>query len=673
MTIERRIALLGQPNSGKSTVFNALTGAHQHVGNWPGKTVERKEGQFKHNDVNYTVIDLPGTYSLSANSDEEMITRDCIASGSINLVCILADASQLERSLFMLADYAGIKIPAMLVVTMVDVAEAQGKQVDIMKLEKALNIPVVGLIAPERKNYGEFYAKLEESFENPRSVDSSRLQALLQSSDVNGDYKKALSLVSKVRAGKFSDHWLASKLVEGDVLAARMVDSLSGDNAGMDFSLNACDGSLYTSECKFRWIEELLSDAVTRKKSVSEVLTRFDRLAISRRWGKLIALGIIILGIAASMIVAMPIMGIALSLPKAVGPLVLRLADIGVPSWLAAFLNDVLVNALSWVISMVGFVFGVNFVFGLIEDVGYMARISYSFDNTMSKLGLQGKSIMPMIIGLGCTIGGAAGTRVIDSWGQKILTIALVWAVPCGATFAVIPTLANAFFGWGSILVMVLLFLIMFVHIIITAKIFGRKLSPVAERTGIIMELPPYHKPHWKALFRTTLDRVWGVFRKAFVVVMVVAALFWLLAYSSDGDASRTALYKIGTAIEPVTRFLGMRWQAFIAFLSSMVSKEAVLGVTSVLFAGGGTIFSATARSTAADSGIGAILAAAMTKPEALAFIVAVTFNVPCLMALSSTYQESHSLKWTIRIALYYIFTALLLSCIVFHLSKLFF
>ena len=258
-----------------------------------------------------------------------------------------------------------------------------------------------------------------------------------------------------------------------------------------------------------------MDGVIVKTKELSRLLTRFDRAAIHPFWGKPIAIGLIILSLIGSMIVAAPIMGLSALIPPLLGGLVEKLAGLGVAESLISFIKSTLVLSLSWTLSMLGFVFGVNLVFGLIEEIGYMARVSYVFDNAMYKLGLQGKSVMPMLISVGCTIGGAAGTRVVDSWGQRILTIALVWAVPCGATFAVIPTLASAFFGWGSILVMLLLFAIMFVHIFITAKIFGRTLNPVKERTGLIMELPPYHKPRWGAMFRMTLNRVWEVFKKA--------------------------------------------------------------------------------------------------------------------------------------------------------------
>lgn len=670
MANERKIALLGQPNSGKSTVFNTLTGAHQHVGNWPGKTVEKVEGEFTRNGVKYLVADLPGTYSLSANSDEEIVTRDYIASGGAELTCILADASQLERSLFMLADYAGINTPAMLVLTMTDVSKAQGKSVDAEKLSQKLGIPVVSMVAPDKKSYGSFYQALEESMKAPKRLSANALTALYESGGQKAAYEKALSLVPADGIDQYSPAWLAAKLLEGDSVVAHKVSAVSDKEAVKAFLAGNPDGSLYTSDCKFAWIENILSGVVTKTKKDSQLLTRFDRAAISKRWGKAIAIGIVLLGIILSMVVAAPIMTVGGQIPTLLYPLV---ESIGLPAWLTSFINGTIVTALGWVFSMAGFVFGINLVFGLLEEVGYMARVSYVFDNTMNKLGLQGKSIMPMLVSFGCTIGGAAGTRVIDSYGQRILTIALAWAVPCGATFAVIPALASSIFGgMGAIGVMLLIFAIMFLHIMITAKIFGRKLSPVEDRTGLIMELPPYHKPRWGSLLRTTVVRAWDVFKKAFVVVVVVAAVFWALTYSGSGDMTGSVLYKFGKAIEPVTKFFGMGWQTFLAFVSSMISKEAVLGVTSVLFTGAGSIWEATATG-AADANIGQIIAASISKPEALAFILAANFNVPCLMALNATLHETHSAKWTVRIALYYIATALIISCLTYHIAGLFF
>ena len=315
---------------------------------------------------------------------------------------------------------------------------------------------------------------------------------------------------------------------------------------------------------------------------------------------------------------------------------------------------------------MLGFVFGVTLVFGLLEEVGVMARISYVFDNTMCKLGLQGKSVMPFLVSFGCTMGGAAGARVIDNWGQKVLTIALAWAVPCGAAWAIIPMLSATFFGVWSPLIITVLLITMLLHIWVTAKIFGPGLVKEADRLGMIMELPPYHKPKWGALFRYVFGRTKDTFFRVAKVVTLVCLLFWLLSYSV-GSAEDSLLCKFGMLIEPITKFFGMSWQLFMAFVASSIGKEGAIGVISALYTGSGSLYAAT--SSAAAANINEILLTNISRPEALAFIFAVTFNVPCVVALAATYQEIHSVKWTLRIAAYYTVTALLLSFAAYHIG----
>lgn len=672
-----KIALLGQPNSGKSTVFNTLTGSHQHVGNWPGKTVEKKEGFFEHNKITYELVDLPGSYSLSANSQEELVTRDYITNGDADLVCILVDGSQLERSFYMVADYAGIKIPMMILVTMTDVAEDKGIKIDLESLSKVLDVPVVGIVGPDKKTYDTFFKTIEKISSLKNNLNSESLYNLYKSGREKELYEEALNIVES-DIGNLSKEWLAVKLMEADKavideLISTHVDKNDYEKTLKKYIEKVKDASLYTSDCKFSWIENILEDRVVRDKNPSALLTKFDKLAISKRWGKPISIGIIILGLIATFVVAIPLMLLGGSIGKGLGILVSFLSNLGVSKLPIDFIQGTFVNSIYWTLSMLGFVFGVNFVFGYLEEAGYMARVSYVFDDTMSGLGLQGKSIMPMIISLGCTIGGATGTRVIDSWGQKILTMSLLWAVPCGATFAVIPTLATAFFGWKGIFVFVLIFGIMFIHIKITAKIFGQKLNPEEMRTGLIMELPPYHKVRFKSLLKHTLIKVWGAFRKAFTVILLVSVAFFFISYSPDGMIENTIIYKVGVLIEPITKIFGLGWETFLAFTASMVSKEAVLGVLSSIFVtGSGDIFGSTVGSVAADANLGTVLVNSIPKAEALAFMIAVTFNIPCLMAVTSTYEESHSLKWTLIIALYYVATALILSSIVFHVANIF-
>ena len=245
---ETVVALLGQPNSGKSTLFNALTGMRQHVGNWPGKPVEKKEGSFKHNGADYLVVDLPGTYSLSANSDEEIITRDYIASGKADVVCILADSSQLERSLYMLADYAGITVPCFLVLNMSDVAKEQGKTIDAAELEKKLGIPVVLFSAPDIKAYDGFYSALERAVKGKTVLNPEELEVKYVELDA---YDRIKELIPDNIIPGYSKVWLATKAVEGDApVIAKIKAALNGaDKTAFEEALATVDkGVVLTGE-----------------------------------------------------------------------------------------------------------------------------------------------------------------------------------------------------------------------------------------------------------------------------------------------------------------------------------------------------------------------------------------------------------------------------------------
>lgn len=217
----------------------------------------------------------------------------------------------------------------------------------------------------------------------------------------------------------------------------------------------------------------------------------------------------------------------------------------------------------------------------------------------------------------------------------------------------------------GILIYMVLL-------MIIISKVYGRELSPVNERTGMLMELPPYHKPHWKNIFYTAATRAFGIFKRALRTIFIISVIFYLLTFSVSGSIEDSLLYHIGIFIEPVTRFFGLGWQTFMAFIASAFAKEAVLGVLNAVFAGQGTLLSGTFEAKAlgvSSTALAAVMPTVIRAPEALAFMFAVSFNVPCVMALSTTYRETHSLKWTLRLALFFTGGALLLSCVVYHIA----
>lgn len=603
------IALLGQPNSGKSTIFNMITGSHQHVGNWPGKTVDQKEGEFHYNGQRMILADLPGSYSLSAGSDEEVITRDYITSGNADLVLVMADASQLKRSLYMLADFAGTPVPAVLVLNMMDVAKGQGIVLDTEKLAHKLGIPVVPMSAIRKKDYQTLYRTMETA------------------------------------------------LTEKPIISCEKLPS---------------------AEAKMAYIDALLDGVLATGKTAANAFAKFDQLALSPVKGKLLAFGIILVIFLLAMIFAGIVGSIGDAVIMAVAELLRTgMGSVGVHPLLISLVCDVLANVLYFALMMASFVLGITLGFNLLEETGYLARISFLFDHTMSKVGLQGKTIMPFFMGLGCTIAGATGTRVVDNWGQRVLAIAMSWAVPCAATLSVVPTIAIALFGsTGGFLVILSIFLFMFLMMWIVYRVFGARLSPKEERVGLIMELPPYHKPDFRNILYVTFQRTVDIFLRALRVISIVSIVFFILTYGFGGSAESSILYKAGVLIEPVTMFFGLKWEAFLAFCASAISKESLLGVLNTLYGTGGSLVSSTfgakASSTAA-AGISEILAANFTKAEGLAFIFAISFNMPCVSALAATARETHSVNWTAKIGVFYTVAALLISCIVYHVGLLVF
>lgn len=607
------IALLGQPNSGKSTVFNQLTGAHQHVGNWPGKTVEKKEGTFTHKGVKYQIADLPGSYGLTGNSDEEKITVDYIKSGKADLVCVLVDASQLERSMYMLSEFAGMDVPSVMILNMADVAALQHKTIDTAKLEERLGIPVMLFTAAEKKGYEDLKDLFEKELAEPHKLKTAP--------EADGDVKSSANL-------------------------------------------------------KYDWINEIL-DGVVSSGQKTYKLSRFDKAATSPVLGKFISLGIILLAFLVAMIICIPFMSIGQMIPGILNkPINDLLTGWNVHPWLVSIFSTIIPNTLYFSLSMSALVLGVNLVFGFLEEIGFLARAAYQFDGVLSKLGLQGKAVAPILMGFGCTIGGTCGTRVMDNWGQKMLAMAIVWAVPCGSIWSVVPVISGMFFPWwGTLLVCIGVLAYMVVLMLIVSKIFSRKLSPAETRSGMLMELPPYHKAHWGHIIKEAFLKAGDIFVRALKTVIIISLLFWAFSYSSTGNVNDSLLYKVGTFIEPVTRFFGMGWQTFSGFIASSFAKEAVLGVLNAIFCGQSSVMDVAfnVNKPAVDSmALAQVMSQTVSPAEALAFIFACTFNVPCLMALSTTYRESHSLKWTAKVAAFYICAALILSFIVYHVANIF-
>jgi len=673
------IGLAGQPNTGKSTLFNRLTGLRQHVGNWPGKTVEQKTGRFSHGGVRFSLVDLPGTYSLSANSAEELITRSYIVSEDSDALVIMLDASQLQRSMYLLSEIAGIDIPVVIACSMVDVAQKQGKNIDLEEIGTVLDVPVVAVNATRN----EGIESIKHLVSHGRILSDQPLSE--KYSLVSGqDYENLLSLLPDEGIGRYRNTWLAARLMENDAQIRDLVKkNIAPDKWERMVSIleTVRDGALKIANAKYAWIKDILAGKVSEKNSGRFYeLGKIDRLITNWFFGKIISVFMIMLGFAASFLIVIPVMIALDRIMKTLSEFAVKmLSALQLPLWLNSLVTEAVLPGAHMTCLMVAFIIAVVFVFGLMENVGFLARIAYAFDTMMQRIGLNGKSVLPFISSLGCNITGVVGARVIDSSSQRITTIATSLSVPCLATWGVVGFVTAIFFGKSFIWVIMLLFTATILHMIFTSWLFRFANRNLKNKTtpGLIMELPPYHKPDWRSVFSFVWGKVKNVASKAGTAIFCVIIIFWAFSYTNDGDITKSFLFSAGKFFEPVSMWVGFDWRLILAFLVAALSREAALGVIAVLFGVSsldnslaGVMISHASFDQAVFS---QIFGESISKASALAFIFAFYFNVPCLGTMAAIQSETHSTKLTCIIAVYYIASALAIAGIVYHIGRLLF
>ena len=673
----RVVALAGQPNTGKSTVFNRLTGAKQHVGNWPGKTVEQKSGVFSAGGEHFRIVDLPGTYSLTANSLEEKIARDFLIEDEPDVVVVMADASQLERSLYLLTEIQLLPVPAVLALNMMDVAAEQGKEINVDEMERRLGLPVIPMSAARGRGLDELIEAVGRACTAGASCGTctERVVPMLEGDPV---YRQVKRIINGKFDGRYSADWMAVKFIERDEQAVSIIRKRVSDDEWQALAevFDGIDnGQLYAAGTRYNWIAEVLVSAVKRApESGATVRSRkFDRAATHPVWGKLIAVLIMVLGFAAAMIIAIPIMGAATPLTVMLSEAV-RAQFSGSLFWLGSLFADGLIPGVGVAVMMLAYIFGVYIVFGLLEDIGYVARLAYVFDRPMNRLGLHGKSFMPLLMSFGCNIAGVTATRVIDSWRQRMVTLVLVSIVPCLALWAVVSFIGTIFFASAMPLVVLSLLIVMLLHLSLTSFLMRKFILP-GEASGLIMELPPYHKPNWKTIFGHVWTQVRAFLKRAFTLIAVLSVVTWALSFRADGNMELSILAKIGKFFDPVTSFLGLDWRLFIALLAAIIAKEASLSVIAVLFGLGGGALSITSfllgSSGVSETALAGTIAQMVSPASALAFIFAFFFTIPCVGTVATIYSETKSIKWTAGSSLYYIICSLIAGGLAYRIGLL--
>jgi ferrous iron transport protein B len=629
------IALAGQPNVGKSTVFNMLTGLNQHVGNWPGKTIEQKTGQFHHNGTVFHLVDLPGTYSLSANSEEERIARDYLIHHKPDVIIAVVDAATLERSLYLVAEILMLNLPVVVGLNMMDVASREGVQIEPHVLEAAMRVPVVPMVAAKNQGVRELIEAAERLIENPAAFSPNRPL-------IRPDHQPILAQLRILLNGKipspYPEDWVALKLLEGDEEIAGLVKQAAPQAWEQVHSLlmQHEDAFLDIVGGRYEWVERMVRAAAIRPRAGAITMTdRLDRIATHPLAGLLLLLGIFALVFWLTYALATPLVdwldaGIISPL-SSVAASALSTA----PLWLSGLLVDGIISGAGTVLTFLPILVIFFIALGVLEDVGYMARAAYVMDRFMHWMGLHGKSFLPLFLGFGCNVPAVMGARILEDRRSRLLTILLTPLVPCTARMAVVAFLVPAFFksaaalvSWG--LVAFNIFLVLSLGIVINRLVFR------GERSAFIMEMPVYHLPNLRTIGLFVWHKTVAFVRKAGSLIVIFSALLWALSVIPGGDIQDSLLATFGRWMEPIGRLMGLGdWRIMVALLSSFIAKENTIAALSILYRQEG-------------SGLAALLAVSLPSSAALALLVVQMTFIPCLATMSVIHQETASWKWTL-------------------------
>lgn len=666
----RRVALAGNPNVGKSTIFNHLTGLKQHTGNWTGKTVGLASGYCR--DAGCTLVDLPGCYSLSANSEEEATARDFICFGDAEAVIVVCDASRLQRNLNLLIQISEITPHILLCVNLLDEAKANGITPDITALERLLGIPAVGTSAGKGTGVAAVASRIHEAAENPESGISLRYTDELE--------KAIANLLPIIKAPVGKERFFALRLLEGDAGFLLEHDEYSvTDEAALNAEKERLRGIGLDSEAINAEAVHTISEyaaaicrrAIKRTGKESPASSRADRILCGRLTG-FAAMAMLLAVIFWITIVGANYPSEALSslFGKFEGVLHRALTAVGAVEWLIGMLIFGIYRTLAWIVAVMLPPMAIFFpLFTLLEDIGYLPRIAYNLDRCFAACGSCGKQSLTMCMGLGCNAAGVVGARIIDSEKERLIAILTNAFMPCNGRFPALVTVITVFFSAGTGLPSVVCALILAAVIllgVIFTLIASRLLSSTilhGKPSSFILEMPPYRKPNIpRVIVRSMLDRTVFVLGRAVMIAIPAGLLIWLLANITLGGV--TLLSHICLFLEPLAALCGMDGVILAAFLLGLPANEIVLPIILMAYTSGSELTEA-----GAITEVGAILTAnGWSIKTALCFLIFSMAHFPCSTTLISVKKETGSTRWMLIAAalptLFGAFTCMLVNLI---------
>ena len=590
------LALAGNPNCGKSALFNALTGIRQKTGNWPGVTVERKEGRLELDGRAVSVIDLPGIYSLDAGSADERVTRDYLLSREADLIVNVIDASNLERNLYLSVQILEMGVPLVVALNMMDVARKRGILLDTERLSQELGCPVIPIVAVTHEGITELKARAL-AVAAGRQVGGFALAHEECVEQAVADL--APRLLSGAQAGNSNARWLALKLLEGDPAAVSLADQATLAQAehwrGLIHDRSGEDADIHIADTRFGHAHALAQRVIRNRGYLGRTLSdHIDQVVLSRIWGIPLFLLVMYLMFVFTVSLGGAFVdffgGVAGAL--FVGGLGALLDGLGAPAWLSLVLAQGIGGGLKVVATFIPIIASLYLFLSAIEDSGYMARAAFVMDRFMRSIGLPGKAFVPLIVGFGCNVPAVMATRTLENERERKLTILMNPFMSCGARLPVYVLFAAAFFPSSGQNVVFALYLTGIIVAILTGLAMKRTLLQ-GESAGFMMELPPYHLPTLKGVLLRTWDRVRIFLKEAGrVIVVMVLALNLLGSIGTDGtlgnkDSDNSVLSAISRAATPLFAPLGVReenWPAVLGVVSGVLAKEVIVGTLDSLY-----------------------------------------------------------------------------------------
>ena len=654
------VALAGQPNVGKSTVFNLLTGLNQHVGNWPGKTIEQKRGSYRQNGLTIHIVDLPGTYSLTANSPEEVIARDYIIKERPDVVVALVDAAILERSLYLVAELLPLPAPVVVGLNMMDVADREGRHVEPEVLQAALGVPVVPMVATKAQGVRELAETIEGLVRGdiPYQPRCPKIR-----DDHQAVLDEILALVEPHVPAPYPADWVALKLLEGDEEITAMMRSVLSEAAWEqvhDILMAHDDALVAVASGRYDWIGRMIRAAVVRPQIGQISLTeRLDRWATHPVWGMGLLASILALVFWLTYTIGAPLQdALDTYVVGAMADWAGALLANG-PEWASGLVVDGVIGGVGTVITFLPILFIFFAALGLLEDMGYMARAAYVMDRFMHLMGLHGKSFLPLFLGFGCNVPSIVGARVIESRRARLLTIMVAPLVPCTARMMVIAFLAPVFFGRAATLVSWSLIALNLVVLALSGNAINR-IAFRGERAAFIMELPLYHIPNWRTIGLMVWQRSLNFLKKAGTVILLISVIVWTLSALPAGDVETSYLAQFGRLLAPLGALMGMSWRMMVALLASFIAKENSVATLGILYGAGEE-----------EATLAAILGAALTPAAALAFLIVQMLFIPCVATVAAIWQETRSARWTLFNLAFLLMVSFGTSIVVYQAAKL--